>query len=84
MGIHDRDYYREDYAKKNGLKYDPKKARYRADLVDQLANIKPSTDDEEQPFGDGKTVRPWHPVLIAVFWAVVFLVLFGIFKALRH
>ena len=28
MGMHDRDYYREDYASKNGMRYDKRNARY--------------------------------------------------------
>lgn len=28
MGMHDRDYYREDYAKKNGKRYDTKRRVY--------------------------------------------------------
>lgn len=28
MGIEDRDYYREDYAKKNGMRYDARTATY--------------------------------------------------------
>lgn len=28
MGMHDRDYYRQDYAKKNGMVYNARKARY--------------------------------------------------------
>jgi len=28
MGIQDRDYYREDYAKKNGMRYDASRATY--------------------------------------------------------
>jgi hypothetical protein len=30
MGMHDRDYYREDYAKKNGMSYQRKNATYSA------------------------------------------------------
>lgn len=28
MGMHDRDYYREDYAKKNGKRYDARRGVY--------------------------------------------------------
>lgn len=31
MGIQDRDYYREDYARKNGMRYNKRSATYRAD-----------------------------------------------------
>lgn len=29
MGLEDRDYYREDYAKKNGMRYNARNATYR-------------------------------------------------------
>lgn len=28
MGIHDRDYYRKDYARKNGMRYNERNATY--------------------------------------------------------
>lgn len=69
MSIHERDYYREDYAKKNGMIYDSGNATYR---------IAPAKKK-------GRAVKPQTRLSILVkllFWLVVFAVLHAFFRRL--
>lgn len=47
MGLEDRDYYREDYAKKNGMKYNPRNATYRS--AQQNQDIPARRDEPQSP-----------------------------------
>lgn len=41
MGIEDRDYYRDDYARKNGMRYNARNATYRRHVIMDRRNAKP-------------------------------------------
>lgn len=85
MGMQDRDYYREDHAEKNGMVYDKKTATYRK----KIQPIHRKTDQIFQRKLEQKTQRSteqkhtFHPVVIAAFWAIVFIVLYTLFKKPR-
>lgn len=76
MGIQDRDWYKDELRERErklnrgraGFKFRLPKFRRRYDLSAYNFEKKPT----------------WHPVLIALVWGVVFLVLFAVFKHFRH
>jgi len=72
MGLEDRDYYREDYAKKNGMRYNARNATYR-----KISGVRPN---------DELTKRPVHEFSLIAKIAITFCVLFGaalIYRYLR-
>lgn len=81
MGMQDRDYYREDHAEKHGMVYDKKTATYRK----KSQPIHRKTDQTFQRKTERRTEKnhTFHPVVIAVFWAIIFIVLYTLFKRPR-
>ncbi|GKS89108.1 hypothetical protein [Acidovorax sp. SUPP2539] len=56
MGIEDRDYYRQDYARKNGMRYNERNATYSAS---EKATHRDFVLPEQKPF-------EWHWSLVLV------------------
>lgn len=61
MGIQDRDWYREDYASKNGLRYNRRNATYSAQ--DQPVVVPESAENTEPP-PSGKASPHWSLQLV--------------------
>lgn len=79
MSIHERDWYREDYADKNGLRYDRRTATYAA--KDQHVDASISVD--ELPSSDGPARVSPHWSLQLVVWLVLALALAAFFRYSR-
>ena len=72
MGMEDRDYYREDHAKRQGMRYNKKKARYQSDDTswydpkkyrrDRVSRAGPLPDHPDRPFTLAHPVRPGSAV----------------------
>ncbi len=76
MGMHDRDWYRNEMKARRAAENQKAKSRFRFRLPKFRKRYDLSAYNFEKP-------PTWHPVLIALVWFVVFLVLFAIFKMLR-
>ena len=73
MGMHDRDYYREDYARKQGMRYDAKTAKYFA-AQPSRARAAPAARPASKP-----PSRPARPVVKAGFrWTLQVLLFLAI------
>lgn len=77
MGMQDRDYYREDYAQKNGMVYDSKKSIYYYPKM-----FRRSAQAEAQ--GVRPSPRPWHPVLQIVLTCAIMLAVFLLLKVIAR
>ncbi|APW37532.1 hypothetical protein RD110_10310 [Rhodoferax koreense] len=97
MGMQDRDYYREEFARKQGMQYDSRRARYsRRREADRV--VADTDEDREirkpplRPRVDlGVTDGPpdpwgasWHWVVKVAVWVTVLSLLFGVFKFLER
>ena len=82
MGMQDRDYYREDYAKKNGMVYDSRNATYAAArrfFLKRRSPPRPPTRSAPVP-----EMSPFHALIwTVVICATIFLVLLLIYKVTK-
>ncbi len=67
MGIEDRDYYRENFAKKQGMRYDARTARYHPVGPPQ----RPVHPPRLTPAKGGVPGADWHWSLKLVLWLVL-------------
>ena len=85
MGLQDRDWYREEVAKKEGKRYDTSNATY----ADAEPRPKPSGSIGKPPSWPPTmqdTAPPsngWHWSIQFLFWAVMCLALYGVFWVLN-
>ncbi len=70
MGIQDRDYYRQDYAEKNGMRYDPQRSVYMPRMFRRRSG---PPDGSGAPSGWIKQVVVWVGLLGVVFFAFKFI-----------
>ena len=93
MGFEDRDWYREEHAKKNGMRYDKKKAVYSAEDWRNL-KIPPGKNPPDvyspKPFrrdtASAAAAKPadMHWAAILCIWLLAVGALFGAFKFYEH
>ena len=74
MGMQDRDYYREDYAKKYGMSYNPATSRYSRRSGSLSQKLQPTVSK----------LSTWHPVLVSLATTVICLVVVGILKLISR
>jgi hypothetical protein len=76
MGLQDRDWYKEELRERERKLKQIRRQKFRFRLPRFGRRVDLSAYNFER--------KPsWHPVLIALVWAIVFLVLFAIFKRFR-
>lgn len=73
MGLEDRDYYRDDYAKKNGMRYNAKNGTYRK-----------APDYQEQASGSSSPVQPANEFSFIGKLAITVCVFLGAALAYRY
>lgn len=76
MGMHDRDWYREEMRARRAAENQKARGRFRFRFPKLRKRYDLSAYNFEKPTG-------LHPLWIALVWAVVFLVLFAIIKTFR-
>ena len=76
MGMQDRDWYKEEMRERERKSRQKPKSRF----AFRLPKLRKKYDLSAYNFEKKQT---FHPVLIAIFWAVVFLVLYVIFRRAR-
>jgi len=80
MGIQERDWYREIYAKKNGGRYDRRSGRYWWGGRKSSPVERDLSYESHMPRAMRKTSAPWHPVLL---WLLFGAICLGVFVVLK-
>jgi hypothetical protein len=80
MGMEERDWFRESYAKKNGGRYDRRSGRYWWGGRKPPPAARDLSYESHMPRAMRKTPTPWHPVLVWLLFAAICL---GVFVALK-
>ena len=98
MGIQDRDYYRENYAKRQGMRYNAAKGTYSSAHVEDAPEPKPGEAKRPPPRRPivaqkavGRSSGPPDLPLLEYHWSLKFLILFflgfgvyGLVKLVRY
>lgn len=71
MSIEDRDYYRENYAKKQGMHYDTKRAVYKRSPVAKVRQLLTTNDSSS------------HWSLTVFVWVIVGIAVYAVYRLFR-